>query len=238
MKWSERAKGLSPVPGSPLSGDDRISFPYQVSHGVRGSLAIATEHIDALNKLVSVSEVLHPSAPFTLVRGAIEAASAALWMLTPKQRSERVLRRLRFLAKDLYLNSAVLVELGVKNPPSVTERTEKLLAIARRASGDTDVKLTRPTSTEIVREASSASQSSLNVLAAWQVCSGFAHGMPWAGLGMLEKEQSETDDERVVSLRLSSSLDRVLWATRAAMDVIEKAHAECVRMSQDYIVVA
>jgi hypothetical protein len=50
----------------------------------------------------------------------------------------------------------------------------------------------------------------------WQICSGFAHGRPWAVLGMSEQEQHATPNPAVVSLRLTSDLSRVLYPTLSA----------------------
>jgi hypothetical protein len=76
--------GFSISPGSPLSGDDRHCQPYHVSHAVKVSITSAVDHLHALCALVLRSGFLHLAAPATLARGALECASAAVWMASPR----------------------------------------------------------------------------------------------------------------------------------------------------------
>ncbi|MGH9250868.1 MAG: hypothetical protein ACRD0W_15285 [Acidimicrobiales bacterium] len=80
-------------PGSSLAGDDRAAYPYQLSHGVDAAIGIAVDHLDAVRALIMDAMVMHPYAPFTITRAAIEAGSTAVWLLGPSSRRERVVRR-------------------------------------------------------------------------------------------------------------------------------------------------
>jgi hypothetical protein len=81
-KWDEIAPGIDKMarrtadpndfaisPGSWLSGDDKASRPYQVSHAARMCLVAGVDHLQAVKALLFDLQVLHTAAPFSLVRG-------------------------------------------------------------------------------------------------------------------------------------------------------------------------
>jgi hypothetical protein len=88
------------APGSPLAGDDRAAHPYEVSMAAYRALVTATEQLDALRALLVDARVVHPTAPYALVRAAIESGAAAVWLLVPTTRGERVVRSLQLMVGD------------------------------------------------------------------------------------------------------------------------------------------
>lgn len=86
--------------GSSLSGDDKASSPYQVSHGLRMCLTAGVDHLHAVKVLVVDKEVLHVGATSSLARGALENFAAAYWILGPDSRNDRIERHLRWYAKN------------------------------------------------------------------------------------------------------------------------------------------
>ncbi|MFR9807403.1 hypothetical protein ACL02T_34705, partial [Pseudonocardia sp. RS010] len=67
-----------PEPGSPLRRDDELAHPYGLSHAVVRQLQAAVDHLDAVRALIVEAQKIHNAAPFTLTRGALETASAAV----------------------------------------------------------------------------------------------------------------------------------------------------------------
>lgn len=102
--WAARigpaANPLRPAPRSPLRGDDDRAHPYEVSHAAWHSLSHAVDHLSCLRALLGDAKVVHMYAPFSLVRSALENACAAVWMLQPPRRADRLVRRLRFAVTD------------------------------------------------------------------------------------------------------------------------------------------
>lgn len=207
--------------GSPLAGDDRASNPYKVSHAVIRVLDSATEHLDALRVLLVKGQVLHPAAPFTLARAAIEAGSTAVWLLLPASRQERVMRSLRLYLADARDSNTIAEQTGLSVRRPLDERRSHLEAIAARAAGGGPVQLTPVRSTALVKAADEAGTSRVGVLAAWRVCSGFAHVRLWPTLAVLDREELPSNAPGDVTLKVTSSLDRVLWAVWAGLDVTE-----------------
>ena len=64
---------------------------------------------------------------------------------------------------------------------------------------------------------------------AWQVCSGFAHGRPWANIGMNEMETHSTADEGVSLVRLTSDDKRMLAVTLPAFHLMDRSVCGCTK---------
>lgn len=65
-------------------------------------------------------------------------------------------------------------------------------------------------------------ESVLSTLFVWRLCSGFAHGRPWASLGFLEREEIETDDPEILHARMTSDLPRALMAPQHALELCNR----------------
>src|SRR5258708_22160694 len=111
-----------PQSGSALIGDDRHMHPHQLSHAAWSSLSHAVDHLHCLRSLLQDAHVIHMFAPYSLVRGALENASAAVWMLHPSSRIERVGRRLRLATTDIRHSEAAKQLVGQVGPRSKDER--------------------------------------------------------------------------------------------------------------------
>lgn len=221
-RWEVGALGRLVETGSSLAGDDRRSDPYQVSHAIIQLITVAVDHLHALKVLVGDARKLHNSAPYTLVRSAIEAASTALWILAPRHRPTRLLRRLSHAAQDARDGTLMAQEEGVSVPREFSERTTELELMAQRvalASG----KLERLNVMSILREVDSLGFTDLRALAAWRTCSALAHGRLWSSLSLLEREVFLSGEPSVATLRLTNSLSAVLWPTWVAHDLVVSA---------------
>lgn len=209
-----------PADGSPLAGDDRTAHPHKVSQAAYRALEAATEHLDALRALILGARLMHPHAPYTLIRAAIETGSAAVWLLTPTTRSERTIRSLKLTVRDAMDAATVSAETGMPMRRSLEERWAEIDRLAQAIRGGSVTRLRPPSSTEIVRAADAASSSPIRVLTPWRICSGFAHGRLWATLAILPREVVDLPTPGDIGLKVTNSLDRLIWATMAAVDVI------------------
>lgn len=80
--------------GSLLDVVDVLTEPHQVSHLIGYLLHTAVDHLHALKTLLADAKAQHTFAPYTMIRGAIEAASTALWILQdadPRRVAQRAL---------------------------------------------------------------------------------------------------------------------------------------------------
>lgn len=55
----------------------------------------------------------------------------------------------------------------------------------------------------------------------WQICSGFAHGRPWASLGMNETQMQPGSEAGVALIGLTSDRKRILAVTMPGMHLME-----------------
>jgi hypothetical protein len=226
-KWFEIAPGIDRMAdrigdpddfaindGSSMSGDDKKSAPYSVSHAVRACLVSGVDHLHAAKSLVVDLEMLHASAVYSLIRGSLENLSAAFWITHPSARNERIERTLRWYARNFHEQLIALEPLGEADNASREAKLLKLDAIANNRGILTASIRAGYRSSTAVKYVEEHSESA--PLLPWQICSGFAHGRPWAVLGMSEQEQQPTEEPGVFNLKLTSDLSRVLYPTLSA----------------------
>lgn len=169
--------------GSSLRGDDKASDPYQVSHVVRMCLTAGVDHLHAAKVLVVDQRVIHLAVPASLARGALENLATAYWILGPMRRTERIGRALRWYAKNFKDQETAVAPLNLPNHRSLESTLEKVDAVAQRHGLEAKAIRRGYTSTDAVGFAeTSAPNLGLGVVFPWRLCSGFAHGRPWAYL--------------------------------------------------------
>ncbi len=208
---------------SSLAGDDAAADPYQVSHVIRMCLTAGTDHLHAVKVLVVDQHVVHLAAPASLARGALETIAAAYWILQPAQRDERVTRSLRWHAKNMRDAEAAVGALKLPGHTPLEQKLLKLDAVANRRSLDTKTIRAGYTSTEAVKCAEEhAPDLPLGVVLPWRVCSGFAHGRPWAYFGVSDVQVTQTDESDILGVRLTSSLMKALYPSLAAVHLLER----------------
>lgn len=217
-------EGEFPVaPGSSLAGDDAAADPYQVSHVIRLCLTAGTDHLHAAKVLVVDKRIVHVASPASLARGALETLATAYWVLQPAQRDERVTRSLRWHAKNMKDAETAVGHLKLSGHPPLEEKLAKLDAVAAKRSLDTKQIRRGYTSTEAVKCAEEhAPNLPLGVTLPWRVCSGFAHGRPWAYLGASDLDVTDPGEGGGVSVRLTSNLAKALYPSLAAIHLLEQ----------------
>ncbi|MEV0794500.1 hypothetical protein [Kribbella sp. NPDC050459] len=218
-------KGEFPVEaGSPLAGDDKASDPYQTSHALRMCLTAGVDHLHAIKVLVLDQQVLHVAAPSSLARGALENFGAAYWILGPRERDDRVTRTLRWYAKNFKDGDTATQPLNLPGHVLLADKMDKIFAVGAKRSIPAASIRGGYTSTETVMYAeANAPQLPLGVVLPWRLCSGFAHGRPWAYLGMSNREEETSkDNANIVNVRLTSDLMRALYPALAALQLLER----------------
>lgn len=217
--WKARTGRISPDPaaGSSLAGDDRATDPYYMSAAVLSLMTSAVDNFHAVHALIISARIIHTSAPFTLLRAALENASVAVYLLAPTSRPERVERRLRLLWAEWVDAENAREAMGQGDPARHEKRRQKVMAVGRaaRLSESAMGRLTaRPEAyAKIVggagREAFGESAGRLAVVA-WMLNSGIAHGRGWAGLAVSETEVIETTHTGLATMRMTGSQSTIL----------------------------
>lgn len=217
-------QGQFPVAdGSSLAGDDRAAEPYQVSHVLRMCLTAGVDHLHAVKVLVVDRGVLHVAAPSSLARGALENFAAAYWVLGPEGRDDRVERALRWHAKNFKDGNKATGSLNLPGAVPLEDKLRKLYVVgAKRGITEQNIKA-QFTSTEAVRYAEdNAPDLPLGVVLPWQLCSGFAHGRPWAYLGASTLVKVPVPNSNIVNVQMTSSMGMALYPNLAALQLLER----------------
>lgn len=202
--------------GSSMARDDKDSDPYRVSHAVQMCFVAGIDHLHAVKRLIVDSGTLHLAAPFSLSRAALETISAAFWILHPASRDDRITNTLRWHSK----NFADQVEaIDTLQREDLDEKRSRLYGIADRRGLRRDIIGGGYTSTAAVRYADT--NSTVNVLFQWRLCSGFAHGRPWAYLGASDREQLPTSEPDVQYLRMTSAVQYTLLPALSAFFLLQ-----------------
>lgn len=103
--------------------------------------------------LLHDARIVHMYAPYTLVRGALENACASVWMLQPPDRTERILRRLRFAVNDINHGEEARDLTGQAGPRTKAQRLAQVRQIARQSGADEALAVKPVGYKEIVRTA-------------------------------------------------------------------------------------
>ncbi len=222
----------TPVPGSPLAGDDAKSDPYQVSHYAYHALMAGLDHMHCLHSsLIDAQENtlrFHLHSQFSLIRGGIENAARAVWVIAPNGRTERIKRRLKLQNKE-YISSAGLRKAcgvpEVEVDQWLKERKDKVVSVAIAAGvlSTSAVKaLSPPNYKTIAAEAGEAvGLGDANAEAVWRMCSGLAHGDMSGTVSTLELERVG-GTPGVDITRVTVNVENLLMCTQAACMMLKQ----------------
>jgi hypothetical protein len=163
-------------------------------------------------------------SPYSLVRVALENASAAVWMLAPSSRAERITRRLRFAALDIRNGEKVKELLGHAGPRTREDRLDVLRGIARREGIDERQAIERVTYEEIVRSAGNQTAvGEVTTCVIWKICSGIAHGDLWTTITALERVELPGAPAGTAHLRISANVETLFYTTYFAFNMARLA---------------
>jgi hypothetical protein len=222
--WAARigpgAERLRPAPRSPLWGDDDRAHPYELSHAAWHSLSHAVDHLSCLRALLRDAKVIHMYAPFSLVRAALENACAAVWMLQPPRRADRLARRLRFAVTDIRNGEQVKQVIGQPGPRSERERMEEVRAIAGRAGVDEAVVRRGASYSEIIQAVgASAGPAASAIYLSWKLCSGMAHGDFWPTWGAMQRVELPGAPKGTGTFKIEADVKLLMYVTAFAVNL-------------------
>jgi hypothetical protein len=214
-----------PAERSVMSRDDKETDPFQISHAAWHALSHAVDHLHCLRALLKDAHLMHMYAPYSLVRAALENASAAVWLLHPDDCDERILRRLRFAALDIRNGEEArrLVD-APAGPKTEADRIEQIRALAQRRRVDQQAVLKkRPVSYgEIVKVAASTRRPGETAyVIIWKMCSGIAHGDLWTTLGVMSREELPGAPPDIAHLKITASVKTLMLCAYYAVDMTD-----------------
>ena len=213
-RTSAEAARLRPAPRSSLRGDDHQAFPYALSHAVWD----AVNHLTCLQALLRDARVIHRFAPYALVRGALENACAAVWMLEPPRRADRLARRLRLAIDDVRNGEQARQLTGQQGPRSKKDRLDEISAIAARAGLHEEALKNRASYSEIVKAVDASGPPGSLIELSWKICSGLTHGDSWAAWSASRMTQMPSPaQDGVATLKMEANVSLLMQMTTLAV---------------------
>jgi len=197
--------------------DDQRTHPYELSHAAWHSLSHAVDPLNCLLALLRDAHMIHMFAPYSLVRSALENASAAVWMLQPKRRTERVARRLRFATLNIQNSERVKQLIGTEGPRSKQVLINEVRDIARRAGVDEAEVVRHVSYGEITKAVSSTLGLESVIPVAWSLCSGIAHGDFWPTLSAVtERVELPGASPGMGTFKITANVQILMYVTTFA----------------------
>jgi hypothetical protein len=213
-----------PPDRSPLKADNDRTAPYQLGHAAWHAISHAVDHLHCLRALIADAQLLNMYAPYTLVRAALENASAAVWLLAPASRTDRITRRLRLATLDLRSADKVATVMGTRMNPALADRLDELTAIARVAGVAEADALRRLGYEEIVRDAGPVLDiGTVLPVVIWRACSGISHGDLWATLTMTTHTPLPRSDPDTPTMSITVNVEGLQLAAFAAIGMTRRA---------------
>lgn len=153
-----RAGAWQAVPGSELETDDKLAHPFTVSLAPWSAVTAAVSHLGALRDSLfqatgpaKVHAQIHTHGQLTLVRGALENASLAFWLLEDDQSVERIVRRIQEDWEEIRQLEVVRSEVGAPSEKTMADREREMTDLLVKVGGDPSRLKKRPGYGEIVK---------------------------------------------------------------------------------------
>jgi len=232
-------------PRSPLSTDDVRTHPYRVSHRAWMAITPAVDFLACLRGSIigarqqdQLTVRLHSYAQAGLVRGALENACCAVWLLAPP-RMERITNRLALEWKELKPAYRLRELAGSPPPRTIEQRQQQLVDLllaahaAATPTGQSPAVADDATARKVLRnldyasiarragELSGAGADATE--AAWRMCSALAHGDASATIGLLNTEVVQQVAPGISLTRVSAQVKLLVTATAIACGMVSRA---------------
>jgi len=210
--------------GSDLAGDDAAAHPHQVSAAAWAAISAAVSHAGCLRDSLFVWEGpervtarLHVYGQLALVRGALENACRAVWLLAPPDRAERVLRRLQQEYAEARNLRGMREIIG--SPPGWTMQIKlaELTALAQGVGADAARIKNGDTYQDIVEIGGAHAPSAPHgPVVIWKACSAIAHG-DLRGTAYLANEAVGEAAPGIVLNRVTANVQLTVAGTMTAL---------------------
>jgi hypothetical protein len=191
------AMGLGEIdPNSDLAADDRDLNGMWVSMVVNNSILASLDHVITLRNIVTRDKgSVTVSAPWTLMRAALESAAIAVWVTAPGLRRTRRAHALRVWHHD-FTERQKWEDDTQRKPPEQgkagVERAADILALATELGIRPTRVATRLAYSDAVADAGQlVGWSREDARALWREASAFAHGRTWPLLVLTSPRDAE-----------------------------------------------
>lgn len=185
------------VPGSELARDDALTEGLPVSAAAHTALQVAHDHWQVLHASLrgehDAEVTLYLYGQYSVLRGAIENASRAVWLVGPDDHKVRVARRIAAKKYELELRRRVLAKQEQVDLSYFDQRLAHLRHLAAQAEVSPNTESFQYS--KIVEKAGELIpvMGGATASAVWGACSGLAHGDD-ASINMFEIEVQSSSE--------------------------------------------
>jgi hypothetical protein len=223
--------GWKATDGSELAIDDKAAHPFTVSPASWSAIIAAVSHLGALRDSLfhstgsaKVHVRIHTHGQFSLIRGALENASLAYWLLEPDQSVERITRRIQEDWDEVKQVEAVKVLVGAPTSKTMAQREREYCDLLVRVGGDPLLLKKRPGYGDIVRTVGATQRSGEKAaFFLWKACSSIAHGEFRGQLAYLSTEQVGPAGRGLVLAQTTGNVQLMITGTLAACETTREA---------------
>ncbi|MDJ0420785.1 hypothetical protein ACVH9Z_38140 [Rhodococcus opacus] len=215
--------GYSIDPGSDLALDHERMTGLLVSHSVDRALHHSLDCLWGLDRLLVVNGPQH-YAPYVLIRGALESAATAVWLLDSDERTTRLQRRVALDIDNSKERSNAIKAAGRAAEDDAEQHKSGLSTLLR----DADLTLRNcqwKGYTAVVQEIDDAPNTMGSVELAWRACSGMSHGKFWSFQVFAAETSRRTLDSTSFQADFSPSYHGLSKVLDVAVRTIHRADA-------------
>lgn len=206
---------IDAVEGTRLKRVDSALRPYELSAATKRSLSASHDHLHTLMTLFTKGEAQHTYAPFTLVRGSLEAVAQGLYGLGARSTSTMIQRSLHLEYSNVKNSHSFRRAFSEINPND--KRLANLEARAEAAGVAVKSLKDYLTYSHIIRTVDKEHGADGINTAIWQLTSGIAHNKSWATVALTDREEIEgTRDDIGASFRVTSNTTWLATCVRTA----------------------
>ena len=217
--------------GSRMDTDNHLSNPYALSNHLDQLLAVATDHLGATRLFLEGVGGVPAFALYSVLRSAIEASCAGLWLLLHSKQKTRTERLLSFTWANRQDAEGFARRFGKGAPTKLESVRASLNEVKGRQKSlqqfDFEAKrLTSTTDMMIEVQKKLKTEPTLTALVAWSLCSGVAHANSYTIIATHERRQIDEGDELGARYELTSSMSTLAMVFESALFYTETLVAE------------
>lgn len=221
------------APGSDLEADDNIAHPCDVSPAAWAAIFAAVSHLGCLRDSLfhqtgpgAFAAPIHTHGQLTLVRGALENASMAVWLLQPDLSADRILRRVQLDWCELDQLDKVRVEMHSPGRKTMAQHKQDLTKLLLKAGADPAKLKKRPGYGEIVSAAGDHGPAgSKAALIVWKACSAVAHGELRGMIAYLSHESVRSSAPGMQLIRVAGNVQLMIVGAMMGLETTARALA-------------
>lgn len=209
-------------PESTLGLANQMSEPFQASHSLSYLRLTAVDHLHAVRTLLVEAKSQHIFAPYSLLRASIENAAVGLWLVKDSSARSIAIRSLKLEWANHCDRKNAYEAIGAPSD-EIDDREHRFKSLEDHYGMKKEGLRARPPGfRKMIDEASETYGFTTEPTLMWQMCSAATHGRTWIS-GLLTMMDAEDDGEsKVISGKLTSDEQGILFALVAACDLIER----------------